>query len=131
MKVIIAGSRTLSDLDLVEQTVCSFIDPTQISEVVSGGAKGVDFAGECFATKYRIPIKRFPADWKQHGKKAGYLRNVEMAQYADALVAIWDGESKGTKHMIDIAREKNLYVYVYVADVPLPKEPWNKIGKGL
>ena len=58
------------------------------------------------------PIKRFPADWENLGRGAGYVRNVQMAFYADALIAFWDGESRGTKHMIDIAKEKGLMVRV-------------------
>lgn len=48
-----------------------------------------------------IPVKRFPADWDRHGRAAGPIRNCQMAQYADALIAIWDGKSRGTKNMID------------------------------
>jgi len=84
-----------------------------ITEVVSGGAKGVDRLGELWAQKRNIPITRFPAEWNKYGKRAGYIRNKEMALYADALLAIWDGESKGTKHMIDSALEQGLWVCVY------------------
>ena len=52
-----------------------------------------------------IPIKEFPADWDKFGKSAGYVRNREMAEYCDAAIIIWDGKSKGTKHMIDIMFE--------------------------
>ena len=54
----------------------------------------------------------FPADWDLEGKSAGFKRNVKMAEYADALVAFWDGESKGTKHMIEIAKEKGLDIRI-------------------
>ncbi len=59
-----------------------------------------------------VPIKKFPANWTAYGMSAGYKRNQQMAENADALIALWDGESKGTKHMIDIATQKGLWVHV-------------------
>lgn len=112
MKVIIAGSRTITDCKIVVDAICSA--PFIITEVVSGGARGVDKLGEEYARTFPdIYLKVFPADWDNHGKSAGYKRNVEMADYADALIAVWDGKSKGTKHMIDIATKKGLKVYIH------------------
>jgi len=99
MKTIIAGSRTILDFGQVEAILDLIPMP---SEVVSGGARGVDTLGERWAKKNNIPVKVFPADWKRYGKKAGFIRNVEMAKYADNAVIIWDGTSKGSKHMKDI-----------------------------
>jgi len=59
-----------------------------------------DGLAEEWARENGIPIKRFPADWDKHGKAAGPIRNRAMAEYADALLAVWDGESKGTANMI-------------------------------
>jgi hypothetical protein len=70
-----------------------------IEQVVSGGASGVDTAGENFANIVDIEIERFPADWNTHGKAAGPIRNKQMAEYADALLLIWDGESRGSASM--------------------------------
>lgn len=98
MKVIIAGSRDVTSLYLVEDA--SLMSKFDITEVVSGGARGVDRLGEIFAEKNGLPVKVFPADWIRFGKSAGHRRNREMAQYADALVAVWDGVSPGTKGMI-------------------------------
>lgn len=114
MKVIIAGSRSAGEymnfLDVEKAVLQSgFV----ISEVVSGTARGADRLGEQFAESYRIPIKRFPAAWEVHGRSAGYIRNSEMANYADALIALWDYNSRGTKHMIDLARDKGIPVFVY------------------
>ena len=109
MKVIIAGSRSIINYRAVRSAIERV--GIEITEVVSGTARGVDKLGERWAAENNIPIKRFPADWNKHDKRAGYLRNVEMAEYADALIAIWDGESKGTKHMIDIAIKNGLSVY--------------------
>ena len=110
MKVIIAGSRSVTS----QSTVFEILNMVNIdvTEVVSGTASGVDKIGEEWATQHGIAIKEFPADWDKFGKRAGYIRNEQMAEYADALIAVWDGVSPGTKHMIDIARNKDLSVYV-------------------
>lgn len=110
MRVIIAGSRTITDLETVVR--CIEESGFELREVVSGTAKGVDQLGEQWARALGIPIARFPADWETHGKRAGYLRNIDMGEYADALIAVWDGESKGTKHMIDIMNSLNKPVYI-------------------
>lgn len=110
MKTIIAGSRTAeSYADLLKAIAVIAWVPTQ---VISGTARGADRLGERWALENNVPIRRFPADWNKHGKKAGYLRNAEMLKHADALIALWDGQSKGTAHMINIAREQGLTVFV-------------------
>lgn len=112
MKVIIAGGRDFTNYALVEDAIkCSAFEITQ---VVSGKAKGVDTLGEVWALANNIPVEAFPADWSQHGRAAGPIRNREMAEYADALIAIWDGESKGTANMIQQARNKRLNVFIYL-----------------
>jgi hypothetical protein len=109
MRVIIAGSRTITDMDLLESAIIE--SGFDISEVVCGGARGVDELGKQWAKKSRLPYKLFPAKWQLHGKQAGFIRNTEMSKYAEALIALWDGSSKGTKHMIRIAYQ-NIEVYV-------------------
>jgi hypothetical protein len=113
MKVIIAGSRGFNDYELLKK-FCDYIigEPNEDVEIVSGKAKGADTLGERYAIEKGFDIKEFPADWSA-GKSAGYLRNGQMADYADMLIAFHDGESKGTKHMIDLANEKELNVVVY------------------
>jgi len=112
MKVIIAGGRDFSDYDNLCQ-VCNKILSEQTNiEIVSGVASGADKLGERFAFDNGYPIKQFPADWDKFGKSAGYKRNAEMAEYADALIAFWDGKSKGTKHMIDLANDAKLKVRI-------------------
>lgn len=100
MKVIIAGSRTITNYQYVLQAIFNSPPTFDITEVVSGVAAGPDRLGEQFAEEAQLPIKRFPADWQKHGRGAGYKRNVEMAHYADVLIAVWDGKSNGTRHMI-------------------------------
>ena len=111
MKTIIAGSRTISDYAVVADAVKA--SGFEVTEVVSGAAQGVDKLGEIYAQKNNVSLKRFPAEWDKYGKSAGYRRNEQMAEYAESLIAIWDGKSKGTKHMIDIATRKNLKVYIF------------------
>lgn len=111
MKVIIAGSRDIAD----HWSIIEAVGATDwiIAEVVSGTARGVDQLGEQWAAKQNIPVKHFPADWDKHGKGAGYIRNAQMADYADALIAIWDGKSKGTLNMINEMAKRNRPIYVY------------------
>ena len=112
IKVIIAGSRTFNDYKLLAIT-CDFMlqNQTQV-EIVSGGAKGADKLGELYAEENMYDMKRFEPDWSSNGVAAGYMRNKEMAFYADALIVFWDGYSKGSKHMIDIAKSAGLKVKV-------------------
>jgi hypothetical protein len=110
MKIIIAGSRTINNIaEVYRAFLNSHFDP---DEIVSGGAKGVDKLGERIAKDNSIPCRVFSADWGKYGKKAGYLRNKDMAEYADALVAVWDGESKGTANMIKLMKDMGKPVYV-------------------
>lgn len=120
MRVIIAGIRTLESAYPVARAIRD--SGFHITEVVSGGAKGADRFGELHATLFDIPLKKFPADWQTHGKAAGPIRNEEMARYADALIAVWDGKSRGTKNMIETARKHGLKIYVYSTVSPVPTE---------
>ena len=83
-----------------------------ITEIVSGTARGADRLGEQYANANSLPLKKMPAEWDKYGKSAGYKRNEQMAEYSDCLIAFWDGQSRGTKHMIDIARRLDLEVIV-------------------
>ena len=109
MKVIIAGSRTITDFFIVQKAVEK--SGFKITEVVSGCAKGVDKLGEMWARQNKVLVKRFPAKWGVYGKKAGSVRNHKMAEYGDALIACWDGKSTGTYDMINQMRNKPTYVY--------------------
>lgn len=115
MKTIIAGSRGITKASIVNAAMegCGWV-PT---EVVCGCARGVDELGADWAESRGIKVSRFPANWDEYGKRAGHIRNEAMAKYADALVAIWDGESRGTRSMIDLARRYDLKVIVYIWSV--------------
>ena len=112
-RVIIAGSRKFSDYDLLERTMDKALSTVQDDiTVVCGNAKGSDTLGEQYAKEHGYEVQYFPADWNRYGKVAGYIRNTTMAKNADALVAFWDGESPGTKHMIETAQSLGLRVRV-------------------
>ena len=109
MKTIIAGSRTITDYSLVKQAIEDSGFP--ISVVVSGAARGVDQLGERWAREHKIPVVIYPADWGKYGKSAGPMRNKEMAEYAEGLILIWNGTSKGSASMGDYARQYGLNVF--------------------
>lgn len=111
MKTIIAGSRGIVDFATVQQAV--EISQFNITEVVSGTARGVDKLGEDWAKLNNIEIKRFPAEWDKYGRSAGFIRNKQMAEYAEALIAVWDGKSKGTKNMTHWAIKYRLKLYIH------------------
>lgn len=112
MKVIIAGSRTITDLAIVKKAVKD--SGFEITEVVCGQAKGVDTLGFQYAFDNNIPIKTFPADWETHGKAAGPIRNMQMAKYADALILVWDGKSRGSDNMKRVGGSMLLKIYEVV-----------------
>lgn len=111
MKIIIAGSRILTDYSIV----CRAVENSgfDISMVISGGSRGVDTLGEQWARQHKISLERFTANWERYGNRAGNLRNREMAVYADGLLAIWNGQSRGTKDMIDVMFERKKPIFIY------------------
>lgn len=111
MKTIIAGTRNLTDLRYVPEAVKR--SGFEISEVVYGCQRGIDTLARRWAEEQGIPTKPFPPDWDKFGRAAGPIRNRKMAEYSEALIAIWDGKSRGTSDMIRVAREKGLKVKVY------------------
>ena len=127
------GSRTFNDYALL----CEVLDHFEITEIVSGGARGADalaldsagvaprhgsqsdprasLGAPCqgYAHERGLPIRVFPADWDTHGKSAGFLRNRQIVAAADEVVTFWDGRSRGTQHAIELARTSRKVVYVY------------------
>ena len=118
MRVIIAGSRTVCDYSEVAAAVRR--SGFNITQVVSGLARGGDMLGIEWADNHSIGVLTFAAQWiSKDGERdlsAGRVRNTKMAEYADALVAVWDGESNGTAHMIREMQKRNKPVYVYRVD---------------
>lgn len=103
MRLIIAGSRGFSDYELLKQSIIDqgFWKIKQELEVVCGMARGADLLGKQFADRNGLIVHKFPADWDTQGKAAGHIRNKQMGDFADSLLAFWDGSSRGTKHMIE------------------------------
>lgn len=121
MKTIIAGSRTITNMAYLKKAIND--SGFNITEIISGGAKGVDRLGEDYARAAGIDLVTFHANWKKHGKAAGPIRNKRMAEYASSeknrrngLIALWDGVSRGTKNMIDSAKCEGLKVFIYLVD---------------
>ena len=117
MRVIIAGTRTASKRD-VWNAIQSSGWHGRITTVVSGCCRGADSYGESYAAWQRINVDRHPADWTRHGRAAGPIRNDEMARVADALIAVWDGASRGTGGMIETATFYGIEVFVYRTPAP-------------
>lgn len=122
LRIIIAGSRDFNDYELLKREALNILKqnnrPKDTVKIISGTARGADTLGEQFAKEFGLEVKRFIPDWDRLGKRAGYIRNAEMAKYATKddnngmLIAFWDGKSKGTKHMIDLANRYGLEVHV-------------------
>lgn len=112
MRTIIAGSRNCTDYSELLRAVKEF--PFKITTVISGTARGVDTLGEIYARERHIMVERYPADWPKFGKRAGYVRNEQMAKVAEGALILWDGFSPGTVHMIDICEQTDLPYYVYM-----------------
>lgn len=115
MRIIIAGSRHLNRHyhDVLTALHGAILEwgITEITEIVTGGAKGIDAEGKRLAESFGIAHREFPADWNTHGKAAGPIRNAEMADYADALVLVWDGRSMGSANMKKEAEKRGLKVH--------------------
>lgn len=112
MRIIIAGSREISDRVTVVKAVRS--SPFDITTVLVGKARGVDSIAEGLAHVLGYEIEEYPADWKQYGKPAGMIRNRQMGEAADGLIAVWDGASPGTRGMIQIMNELEKPVHLYL-----------------
>ncbi|MDR2192663.1 MAG: DUF2493 domain-containing protein [Endomicrobium sp.] len=116
LKIIVAGSRTVLDekkvfleLDKLRSRIGDFT-------VISGLAKGVDTLGKLWAIKNKLPVEEYPAKWTKYRNSAGIIRNKEMAKIADGLIAFWDGQSKGTKSMIDLMQKRGGLVEIIMCE---------------
>lgn len=137
MKLIIAGSRTITDYNLLKKAMKDSNAISKVKEIVSGGAKGVDTLGERWAKEHKVKLTVMKAKWNDlkapgavidvrpgtedgyYNSRAGLQRNEDMGRYADALLALWDGKSTGTAHMIDFMKKLGKKVYVVVPEICL------------
>jgi hypothetical protein len=113
LKLIIAGSRDYTDYEYVKGKLDFLLSQTKDVEIICGGARGADLMGKRYGEEKGYPVRMFEARWDELGKKAGFIRNKEMAKVGTHLVAFSKNNSKGTAHMINLAKEYNLVIRVY------------------
>ena len=115
IKLAIVGSRTFNDYATLLYVTNSIKRDNgyTYTEIVSGGAKGADSLAERYAEQNKIPTKIFRADWNRHGKRAGFIRNVYIIDDCDVCICFWDGSSHGTKHDIELCKEKGKVCWIY------------------
>lgn len=114
MKYIIAGGRDFGDRGTMNMVMGKLLNESDI--VITGMADGADTLAWDIANEWNYAVREFPItkdDWDTFGKAAGPIRNRKMAEAGDALIAFWDGESRGTKNMIDTAMAMGLELHVY------------------
>ena len=116
-KIIIAGGRDFMDYNLLKEKANKILQEKRVSHkivIISGCARGADTLGLRYASENAFDVEEYPANWDKYGKKAGYMRNVEMAENANALIAFWDGKSPGTdytiKYAIKMGRKVNVHI---------------------
>lgn len=119
MRLIVAGGRDFDNYKFLSKKLDRLLsNTTEPVTIICGGARGADTLGEDYAEDNDHSVIKMPAEWDKYGKSAGYRRNEDMAKIATHCVCFWDGESKGTKHMIDLAKryKLNLRVVKYKKD---------------
>lgn len=119
-KIIVAGLRTFIDYEILKQKLDELAVNTDNAEIVCREARGADTLGKKYAIENGLEVKSFPAKWSIYGRKAGMIRNKQMAEYANEVVVFWDGESKGTKNMIELANNYNLILTI--VDINSPEQ---------
>ena len=110
MKVAIIGSRNLYVNDLQK-----FI-PSETTEIVSGGAKGIDTCAARYAISHNIKLTVFLPEYNRYGRAAPLKRNLKIIEYADLVIAFWDGKSKGTKYVIDNCKKQNIELIIHIKE---------------
>ena len=118
MRVIIAGGRDFTNVNVMAETLNNLQDVDHVIEIekltlICGMARGADLTAYKLFKEVGLPVEMYPAKWDQHGKQAGYIRNTQMAGVADMLIAFWDGQSRGTAHMINTMKQQHKPVFVF------------------
>lgn len=109
MIVAVIGSRNFSDYNLLESTLISM---PKITQIISGGAKGADSLAATYAVQHQLPLVIFKPDWKTYGKGAGIVRNRQIMEVAEMVVAFWDGTSKGTANSLKLAKSNDIPIRI-------------------
>ena len=107
MRVAIVGSRGLSTIDLGKYL------PDGVAEIVSGGAKGIDTCAREYAISNGIKLTEFLPEYEKYGRSAPLKRNITIIENADLVLAFWDGESHGTKYVIENCKKQNKQVKIF------------------
>mgnify|MGYP003571319571 CR=1 FL=1 len=115
IRLAIVGSRTFNDYNMVVKVLSQLKHDYDYNyiEIVSGGAKGADAFGERYANENGIKLTVFPTDWKKWGKRAGFIRNVDIIKNCDVCVCFWDGESHGTKHDVELCQQMHKPCHIW------------------
>jgi hypothetical protein len=114
-KLIVAGGRDFSGYEQMSKILFDLANETYVDyaiSIVSGMANGADFLGYLFAKEHQVQVYEYRANWTLYGKRAGFMRNEQMGDFADGLLAFWDGASRGTRHMINYMNKLNKPVHV-------------------
>ena len=109
-KIIVVGSRSFNDYTRMKEVLSEIVGAN--CEIKSGGARGADALAKKYALEHNIPYREFPANWDALGRGAGIIRNKQMSDYGDMLVSFWDGESKGSKNMIENMKKLDKHVLI-------------------
>ena len=128
-RVIVAGSRKWVNHEIVEAYLKVYLEQFAEVTIITGMAMGPDRFAYEYALKNDVPYEEYPADWDTHGKSAGYIRNSSMGLVGTHLIAFWDGVSKGTKNMIDIATKRGMDVTVILRDLTNEERPKSRYKK--
>ncbi len=110
MKLLIIGSRMITDFDLTEHI------PGDTELIISGGAKGIDTLAEKYADEHGIEKLIFYPKYELYGRAAPLKRNEEMVDIADVVLAVWHGDSRGTKYTLNYAKKKNKKIIEIIVD---------------
>lgn len=113
MKIAIIGSRGFNDYDLLKYTMEKY----DASTIISGGAKGADSLAKKYANEFSLELIEFLPDWSKYGRSAGFIRNLDIINNSDVVVAFWDGTSKGTLHSITTSQKKGKPLEIIRYDV--------------
>jgi hypothetical protein len=108
MVVAVIGSRSCNDISFVFSALDEVSKEHPITKIISGGARGADSFGKMWADKYNIPTTIFYPNWVVYGKRAGFMRNIDIIENSEFVLAFWDGVSKGTRHSIEIAKDRKI-----------------------
>ena len=114
MRVLVAGSRSITDPAIVHKAILD--SGFAITTLISGMARGVDRLADAWAKANSIPVSRYYANWNEHGRAAGMIRNRAMVEQAEAAVIVWDRVSAGTRHTIGLVKQKAIPIFLLMVD---------------